>query len=101
MHFRISQDAPSDSAEARQSAVQRAADDGFECLLVCGVFDLAHVAPGAVGLEREELFFQRVEQGAIVGLGIGLGMLPAAHMAARVAEGWARRWPGVHRPASR
>ena len=40
------------------STIERPPDDGFESLLVSGIFHLTHVPFGAVGLQRKELFFE-------------------------------------------
>lgn len=42
----------------RRLAVECPANDRLESLFVRGVFHLAHIAPGTVRLQREELFFQ-------------------------------------------
>ena len=40
------------------STIERPPDDGFESLLVSGIFHLTHVPFGAVGLQRKEFFFE-------------------------------------------
>ena len=53
------------------SAVERSPNDGLQGLLVRCVLHFAHIASGAVRLEREKLLFERVEQAARMVLGIG------------------------------
>jgi hypothetical protein len=44
--------------QASVLAVECAADDGLESLLVGGILYFAHVALGTVGLQRKELLFE-------------------------------------------
>jgi hypothetical protein len=40
------------------STIERPPDDGFESLLMSGIFHFAHIPFGAVGLQRKEFFFE-------------------------------------------